>query len=93
VAVTEDVLVRLRVQGQQQFASAMGGAAQQTGRLGGAAQPAGRRVDETGRKAKTAGGRMQGFAGGIGKIVAAVGGIYAVPKAVTVVAGGQAKYA
>lgn len=44
--------MRLRVQGQQQFASAMGGAATQTGRLGTTAVTTGKHVDTTSNKAR-----------------------------------------
>ena len=83
MAITEDILVRLRVQGQQQFASAMGGAATQTTGLGTAAGTAGKQVDATGKKAKGAAGRMQSFAGGVAKVAAATGGIYAAQKVLT----------
>ena len=82
MAITEDILVRLRVQGQTQFASAMGTSAGQTTRLGDAAQTTGKQVDATGKQAKTAGGRMAGFAGGVAKFAAATGAIYAAQQVV-----------
>jgi hypothetical protein len=82
MAITEDILVRLRVQGQQQFASGMGVAATQTGKLGTTAQTTGKQVDATGKTAKTAGGRMQTFAGGVAKFAAATGAIYAAQQVV-----------
>ena len=54
MAITEDLLVRLRVQGQQQFATAMGGAAMQTGKLGTASATTGKQVDASSKKAKAA---------------------------------------
>ena len=77
MAITEDILVRLRVQGQQQFAAAMGGAATQTGRLGTTVGTAGKQVDATGKKAKGASGKMAAFGKSAGGAVAAVGGFYA----------------
>jgi hypothetical protein len=82
MAVTEDILVRLRVQGQTQFASAMGGAATQTERLGGAAKTTGKQVDDTGKKAKTAGGQVRGFAGGVAKFAGAAAALAAAQKVV-----------
>lgn len=82
MAVTEDILVRLRVQGQAQFASGMGAAATQTGKLGTTAQTTGAHVDTTGKKAKVAGGRMATFAGSAAKMGAAFGGIAAAQKVV-----------
>ena len=70
------------MQGQGQFASAMGGAATQTGKLGTAAQTTGKHVDETGKKAKSAGGRMQTFAGGVAKFAAATGALFAAQQVV-----------
>ena len=82
MAITEDILVRLRVQGQSQFASAMGGAAGQTTKLGTAAQTTAKQVDTTGKKAKTAGGAMRGFAKGVGAFAAATGAVYAAQQVV-----------
>jgi hypothetical protein len=80
VAITEDILVRLRVQGQQQFASAVGGAATETGHLGDKAKVASAHVEDTGKKAKDAGGKMSTFAGGVGKMAGAIGGLAAAQK-------------
>jgi hypothetical protein len=68
VAITEDILVRLRVQGQQQFATAVGGAADQTEKLGSKAQTAAKHVDDTGKKAKAAAGKMSAFTGSVNKM-------------------------
>ena len=83
MAITEDILVRLRVQGQQQFATAMGGAATQTGRLGTAAGTTGKRVDDTGNKAKRAAGKMAAFGRGVGGMAVGFGALAAGQKIVT----------
>ena len=82
MAITEDILVRLRVQGQQQFAGAMGGAATQTGRLGTAAGTAGKQVDATGSKAKRAAGKVSSFGKSVGGMAIAAGSLVAVQRVV-----------
>ena len=82
MAITEDILVRLRVQGQQQFATAMGGAATQTGKLGTVAGTTGKSVDDTGKKAKSAGGKLRGLGSAIAGSAAAATAMYAAQKVV-----------
>ena len=82
MAITEDILVRLRVQGQQQFAGGMGAAATQTGKLGTASATAGKQVDATGKKAKTAGSRLRGLSQSAGAAAAGAAAVYAAQKVV-----------
>ena len=82
MAITEDLLVRLRVQGQQQFATAVGGAATQTSRLGTQSVAAGKQVDATGKKAKTAGSRLRGMSQSAGAAAAGAAALYAAQRVV-----------
>ena len=82
MAITEDILVRLRVQGQQQFATAMGGAAGQTSKLGTASVTTGKSVDATGKKAKTAGSRLRGLSTSAGAAAVGAAAIFAAQKVV-----------
>ena len=83
MSITEDILIRLRVQGQQQFATAMGGAATQSGRVATSGAAAGKAVEATGGKAKRAAGKMASFGKSVGGAAVGFGALITAQQLIT----------